>query len=355
MATRTKERTRKAKKFETEHGARIYQIPLEAFPDFWMFAYLVFVEDYCVLIDTGSNYFQSNENLDAGFQSVGEQEGKTIAYEDLTHIFITHGHIDHFGGLAYLTSQTDAKIVVQSLDRRNLTNYEERLVIVAKRLDRYLLESGVAPNKAKDMHDMYMISKSLYRSVEIDQTFDKAGMKIGPFEMLHVPGHSAGIVIIRLHDVLFSGDHVLSKISPHQSPESLTLNTGLGHYLDSLVDAKKWAGDIRLTLGGHKAPIKDLAGRIDEIRREHAERLNRIMEMFADTSTIADISAKLFGKVEGYNVLLAVEEAGAHVEYLYQRGLLGISNLEQIDQSEEIVPVQYRRLHADVSFDINNI
>ena len=45
--------------------------------------------------------------------------------------------------------------------------------------------------------------------------------------------------------------------------------------------------------------------------------------------TIAEVSQALFGEVHGYNVLLALEEAGAHVEYLYQRGLLGIENLEE--------------------------
>ena len=29
----------------------------------------------------------------------------------------------------------------------------------------------------------------------------------------------------------------------------------------------------------------------------------------------------------------AIEEAGAHVEYLYQRGLLGIDNLDEIENS----------------------
>ena len=238
MAAPVKDTARTVQFFETKAGARIYQLPLEAFPNFWMFAYVIFVDDYIVLIDTGSNFANSNEKLDEGFRIVSEHEGKSIRYSDLTHIFITYGHIDHFGGLAYLKPQTNAKIGVHSLDRRNLTNYEERLVIAAKRLDHYLLEAGVTPDRAEELHDMYMLSKSLYHSVEVDFTFDERGMQVGSFEFLHVPGHSAGIVIIKLHDVLFSGDHVLAGISPHQSPESLTLNTGLGHYLESLQAAK---------------------------------------------------------------------------------------------------------------------
>jgi hypothetical protein len=34
--------------------------------------------------------------------------------------------------------------------------------------------------------------------------------------------------------------------------------------------------------------------------------------------------------VESYHILLALEETGAHVEYLYQRGELVAANLEEI-------------------------
>ena len=32
-------------KFTTKQGARIYRIPMEAFPNFWVYAYLVFVDE----------------------------------------------------------------------------------------------------------------------------------------------------------------------------------------------------------------------------------------------------------------------------------------------------------------------
>jgi hypothetical protein len=37
-----------------------------------------------------------------------------------------------------------------------------------------------------------------------------------------------------------------------------------------------------------------------------------------------------------------LEESGAHVEYLYQRGMLSIENLSDLEQGAELVPIRYR-------------
>src|SRR5687767_6337308 len=89
--------------FETDEGSRICRIPVEAFPNFWTYAYVVQHDEYCVLIDTGSGTDISHENLLLGLQQAGSQ------LSDLTHILLTHAHIDHFGGLAKLRSLTHAK------------------------------------------------------------------------------------------------------------------------------------------------------------------------------------------------------------------------------------------------------
>lgn len=340
----TKEKVRTVQIFKTNQGAQIFQLPVNAFPGFWVFAYLVLVDDNKVLIDTGSNLDISNDSIEEGLKSVSELVGEPVGLENLTHIFVTHGHIDHFGGLAYIRPKTNAKVYVHELDRRVLTNYEERLVVVSKRLREFLLEAGVSEERTQSILEMYMLPKGLFQSTEIDFTYEAENMQVGPFEFLHVPGHSAGLVMTRLHDIIFSADHVLSGISPHQAPEHLTNNTGLTHYLDSLELARHWADGVSLTLGSHKRPIEDLGGRIDEIRTEHAERLEKIVAILDEPKTISDVSKELFGKTEGYNVLLALEEAGAHIEYLYQRGVLSIENLEEIRDNHEIVPIRYHRL-----------
>ncbi len=333
--------------FYSAANAQVFQIPVLEFPGLWGWVYLVLVQDahlgeMCVLIDAGSGIGDSNQHLEEGFQHVSEILGRKLSFSDLTHILITHGHIDHFGGLTFLRQHSAAQVGVHELDQRVLTNFEERVVVVAKRLEAFLLEAGVSPEGTRKLVEMYQLLKSMYRSVGVDFTYETIGMRLGPFEMLHVPGHCAGHVVIRLHDLLFSGDHVLSAISPHQAPESLTHHTGLSHYLESLEKLKSWVQGVRLTLGGHNQPITDLAARLEEIQNLHRQRLIAVSDYLQQAHTIAEVSHTLFGEVHGYEVLLALEEAGAHVEYLHQRGWLAIDNLGDIENGRGRVPIYYR-------------
>ncbi|MBN1149126.1 MAG: MBL fold metallo-hydrolase [Anaerolineales bacterium] len=332
--------------FETCAGASIFQIPMYVFPELWGHAYLVLLDDasgsYRLLIDTGSGLGDSNQHLEAGLRAASDQLGRSIGLGDLTHILVTHGHIDHIGGLAYVRPRTGALLGVHELDLCNLANYEERINVVARNLSEFLLEAGLSQQQSQKLVEMYRLLKSFFHSLPVDFTYEAVGMQLGPFELLHVPGHCAGHVVIRLHDVLFSGDHVLDEISPHMAPERLTLSTGLGHYLQSLQSLRSWASGIRLTLGGHNQPIADLPARIDAIQQVHTQRLGQILQLLAKPHTIQEISQVLFGEVHSYNVLLALEEAGAHVEYLYQRGLLKIDNLDDFNNGAGPLPIRYR-------------
>ena len=91
---------KKLKTFKTKTGIPIFQIPIEAFPGLWTYAYLVLLGDYQVLIDTGSSFSSATEQLIGGIQEAGNHvNGRHFSISGLTHVMITHGHIDHFGGL----------------------------------------------------------------------------------------------------------------------------------------------------------------------------------------------------------------------------------------------------------------
>ncbi|MCJ7536761.1 MAG: MBL fold metallo-hydrolase [Anaerolineales bacterium] len=334
---------RKIKTFETSSGVPIYQIPIEAFPGLWTYAYLVVHEDFRVLIDTGSGIGESKDQLVSGIQEAGLiASGELFSLAELTHVLITHGHIDHFGGLSALCSRSKAKIGVHELVRRNLTSFQERRTINLHILADYLIAAGVMQEKRDSMLEFYRFTKQLFDSVDVDFCYEEINMELGPFQFLHVPGHSGGHVVIRFDDILFCGDHILTDITPHQVPEQISTWCGLNHYLKSLDVVEHWARDTKLALGGHKGVIKDLPARITEIRDMHMDRLEKVLTFFQSPNTIDALSNSLFGEAIGFNALLAIEEAGAHVEYLYQRGLLTIVNYKQLENGKSPVALYYQ-------------
>jgi len=330
------------KALHTNAGGRIYRIPLDLFPFMKGYVHLVLADDVIALVDVGSGFMDSNEQLAEGLALIHSQFNEDISWENLTHILITHGHIDHFGGLHFVHQHTKAPIGIHHLDAKVLMHYEERVALMSKRLGQYLIEAGVSDAYREELINTYMINKQLFSSLPPDFNYFEVDMKIGRLEILHVPGHCPGQVIIRLDDVLLSGDHILPVNTPHQAPERLSLNMGLGHYLDSLEKTRRWDNGVQHVIGGHGEPIHDLHQRIDEIEQFHRDRLGEILDCLDESKTLAEISRALFPDVEGYHKLLAVEEAGAHIEYLAQIGYVYIDNLEDLD-TESITPFRYRK------------
>lgn len=201
--------------FETSGGGIIHRIPLEAFPNFWVYAYLVQKDSYCVLIDAGSGADTSHENLLSGFYQA------EIQPSELTHIFLTHAHIDHFGGLAKVRPLTSARIGCHELDVQTVAHHEASLARTGQRLTSFLAETGLAEETREQVLSIYRFSKALYQSVPVDFTYEAIDMQLGPFELVHLPGHCPGHVAIRVDDVIFCGDMIVEGVTPHLSPASM--------------------------------------------------------------------------------------------------------------------------------------
>src|SRR5574342_224709 len=122
--------------YQTSSGIRIQRLPVEAFPNFWASTYLVSVNDWVVLIDTGSGSERSNATLEAGLAVAG------VRPSDLTHVLLTHGHVDHYGGLPYLRERTKALVGVHELDLGTITTHEARLAILSRKLEAFLAQAG---------------------------------------------------------------------------------------------------------------------------------------------------------------------------------------------------------------------
>lgn len=320
-------------RFESSDGHRIYRLPMEAFPGFIVYAYLVLGAGVPTLVDTGSGLGSSNDHLLAALAAVRDDFGEPLEIADIRRILVSHGHIDHFGGVAFMVEQTGATVGIHEIDRRVLTAYEERVVIATKDLRVYLERAGVKPDRIGALLEMYGFAKKHVRSVPVGFSLDE-DTPIDGMRFIHAPGHCPGQVCILLSDVLLTADHILSRITPHQAPESITAYTGLGHYLESLRKIERIDG-VRLALGGHEDPIDDLYGRIRDIRASHERKLERVEDALrtaGEPQSITEISRRMYPDQHGYNVLLALEEVGAHVEYLYQHGRLAVCNLDEVER-----------------------
>jgi glyoxylase-like metal-dependent hydrolase (beta-lactamase superfamily II) len=324
--------------FESSSGARVQRLPVEAFPNLWANLYLVHSGDVLALIDSGSGSDKSNKDLQHGFEVAGYH------FSDLTHILLTHGHIDHYGGLSFLRERTQAQIGLHELDWQTVSHHEARLAVMSHRLDDFLAGAGIPSERRVELLNMYRFTKALYRSVSVDFTYEACEMEVGPFELVHIPGHCPGHVAIKLDDLVFCGDLVLEHITPHQSPEELTPFMGVRHYLESLSVLERWASGARLVLNGHDEPISDLPARIADTREHLSRRVDQTLAAASEPCTLAEITEQVYGAMGGYNALLVIEKIGAYVEYLYQRGLLDITNFDELENGKKPVPFRYRRV-----------
>ncbi|MBE7535257.1 MAG: MBL fold metallo-hydrolase [Anaerolineales bacterium] len=320
--------------FDSAGGAKIFRLPLQVFPDFWAYAYIVRRERSVILIDAGSSLETSRQDLLRGFERAG------VAPSDLTHILLTHGHIDHYGGLAALKPLTGAKVGCHELDLQMVTRHEAWLALASRRFTSFLAETGLAADATDALLNMYRFTKKMHQPTFIDFTYDDIHAYLPNVELIHTPGHCPGHVALRFDDVVFCGDMILENATPHLHPSTTGVYGGLSQYLASLEAFRAWADDARLILNGHDEAIANLPDRIDATHRNILRRMSKALRALTQPLTISEICSAIYGALEGYNALLVIEKTGAYVEYLYERGMIEIVNADEVEQGG---PARYWR------------
>ncbi len=96
--------------------------------------------------------------------------------------------------------------------------------------------------------------------------------RVGPFEVLATPGHTADHVCFLYGEVGFCGDLILGQGSSFVPPDGGSLVA----YLDSL--ERLGAADPELLCPGHGAYVTDPAAKIDEYRRHRLMREESLVE-----------------------------------------------------------------------------
>ena len=229
-----------------------------------------------VLIDSGWNDDDSWKALTDGLAIMG------ATLRDVRGVLVTHAHPDHFGLAPRVRAESGAWVALHPADRHMLaadTAEAERRIT---RGLRWLETMGAEPEDIDSWieHRELAMGTMLVGLPDRDLTHGDVVADTPGFELMaiHTPGHTDGHVCFldRDRQVLFSGDHVLAKISPNINTLGSMLANPLAAYLDSL----RTVGDlgVDLALPAHVEPITKIQDRVAELLFHHEQRLAEILD-----------------------------------------------------------------------------
>jgi glyoxylase-like metal-dependent hydrolase (beta-lactamase superfamily II) len=330
------------KKYVSNTDVRVYRIPCQVLETLSARVYLVLGAGPPTLIDAGSGLALSTGQILAGIQAVHDDFGEDVRPSEIARIVITHGHMDHIGGLPELLRTMPADVAIHTLDRTAVTSGREYAALGVMRLGQYLRRAGVSPERCTRLLKLSPYQWVPGEDVTVSITLAD-GDELDGLRIIHTPGHSPGHVCIAVGDILLTGDHILSQTLPQQWPKSILPYTGLGHYLESL-DKVQCISGIRLALAAHEQPIHDVYRRIDTMRSAHRRRLERLLDLLrkaGNPMSVHEITEASYPETTGYRALLAVTDVGSRVEHLHQCGQLAVDNLDEIERNDTAV-LRYR-------------
>ncbi len=326
------------KKFVSSSGVRIYRIPCQVFEGLSARVYLLVGAGPPTLLDAGSSLAVSSEQILAGIEAVRDDFGEAVRPGDVRRIIVSHGHVDHIGGLPELVRRLPAQVAVHPLDSAGVKSCRANVVTNSVRLNAFFCRSGVDAARRGELLQMSPYRWASNQDVPVGLLLED-GEQLDGLRVLHTPGHSPGHVCILAGNLLLSGDHILSQTLPHLWPESVAAYVGLGHYLESLAKIEQTPG-IEMTLAAHEQVIHDVHARIKTIRSAHRRRLERMLELLRKAGrpmSVYEIAQQSYPEVTSFRAVLAVTDVGARVEYLHQRGELTLANLDEIERDENAV------------------
>ena len=306
----------------------VYQIQIESFPLHVTNIYLVF-NGHLTLVDTGADTENARKDLDEGFRIIREEFQEDVSVKDVSDIVITHGHIDHFGMVGH-EAFAEKPIYVHEDDSNILIDYEVRSDYVQRQIDNFLKSTGVEDSLREGLIRLWESDFRIFKPKSTEHYIinlhdnDKI---IDGFKVHHTPGHSPGALCLEVGGFLFTGDHLLSRITPIQFPSNIVGGTGLNIYLSSLEKISRLAREKNLYgLPGHEEDIYPIPERVEEIKKFHEVRLREIEGICEEERSIYEVTVKYFCSFlpevfaqhnqPDYNKLFALLEIAAHVEYL---------------------------------------
>jgi glyoxylase-like metal-dependent hydrolase (beta-lactamase superfamily II) len=298
-------------------------VPFPNNPMRYTLSYLLLGDDGAVLIDPGWDSDDGMEHLKAGLRQAG------LGVADLTGIVVTHFHSDHLGMASRLRLASGAWVALGDREVRRFSADEDAdLVLRTHRAELSLW--GVPEHRlsevAMDRSSLIHLQKLADPDIRLEEGsfVPIRGLSL---RVVTTPGHSPGHICLvdERHGLIFSGDHVLPRISPHIALELPGPANPLADYYESL----HLIGfeDQMEVCPAHEYRFSGMQRRVAQLiyhNRERSAEVLRVLEAYRPR-TVFDIARHLtwsrgWESLQAFSLRLAVSETASHVVYLRSQG-----------------------------------
>lgn len=251
----------------------------------------------------------------------------------LRHLICTHHHPDHAGLATWLQARYHCAIWMSEAEEAVMRRLERTWYEAEwreARLNAYRAEGLEVTEQLRQFMivETYRGAMSgIPRRIE-RHVADGEVLQIGAhrWNARLLRGHTDGQLVLVETDakLMIAGDQILPRITSNVGvyPERADQDP-VASYVDSFDELDPIAADPQLlVLPSHGNVFRGLDIRLEQLRRHHAETLERLLALMDAPATATQLAGKLFRvQLDALNTVLAHGEALAHVRYLVNRGL----------------------------------
>jgi glyoxylase-like metal-dependent hydrolase (beta-lactamase superfamily II) len=282
----------------------------------------VIAGDPLTLVDTGIGTPEALAALEAGLAAHG------LSIDDVKQVILTHKHADHIGLAADVRERSGATVYVHEDDWEGVADLDRRHAEFIPLVTSFLRAAHTPPEKIEKLvaflgHGQRFARETPAETMRDGDTFDIDGC---PLEVIHTPGHTQGSVCLSYGNYLFSGDHVLPKITPNIGAGEMRRTGMMQRFLDSLDRVAAYQSDELVVLPGHGDRFTNLAQRCAELKHHPAEREAQILKILREAGgplTIHQVAKAMWANLPGYHLTLATAEVKSHLEKAADDGQAG--------------------------------
>ena len=308
--------------------------------------YLIESHDGWTMIDSGWNTREGLDALDQQLRATGAE------WKDVRDLIVTHFHSDHMGLAAAVKERSHARLIMHELDAPEALakRWGTGIDVRRKEFAQWAVTQGVPHDDARHMGppNRPEAKKELEVNVELlvrgNEVLRRDGTEL---RVLWTPGHTPGHISI--HDprrkLLFSGDHLLPRITPNVSYIPFIGGSPLSDYLRSLDELEHL--EVKQVLSPHEGTFRDLQKRLGELRGHHGSRMRQMLRALRNGPLTAwQIASHVkwrVGKWENLSLRtrqFALQETVAHLRHMVNQHILRETPRDDVIYYELVKPAK---------------